>query len=245
MTIEFKQVILVTDGESNEGDSPLFVSKECGDKNITINTIGITDSTNEDSMTEIKDIANLSGGVWEHTDLNSLDTAMSMVSMKSVYNTLEETVSKELKNLVGSEIDEIHPSSRKDIVDLIDKLGDSSDIKCCVVIDCSGSMKRKIEIAKSSALNLFRVLSSRKGSTEIAVIGYPYKTEDYNILCDFTSNIIDLEKGLQKIKTGGRTPTGSALRSAMNLLEGNLSSMESEEFCLGDFEDGLLSSNVI
>lgn len=245
MSIEFKQIILVTDGQSNEGEDPLLVSKECGDRDITINTIGITDRGNEDSMTEIKDIANLSGGVWEHTDLNSLDTAMSMVSMKSVYNTLEETVSKELKSLVGSEIDEIHPNSRKNIVDLIDRLGDTSDIKCCVVIDCSGSMKRKIEIAKSSALNLFRVLSSRKGNTEIAVIGYPYQREDYNVLCDFTSNIIDLEKGLQKIKVGGRTPTGTALKTAMNVLEGNLNRDTLGEVHLDDFEDGLLSSNVI
>lgn len=243
MGIEFKQIILVTDGESNVGVDPVLVAKRAGAKSITINTIGITDSSREESMTEIQDIAESSGGVWEHTDISSLDTAMSMVSMKSVYNTLEETVSKELKSLVGSDLEELHPQSRKKIIDLIDKLGDSADIKCCVVIDCSGSMKRKIDIAKSSALNLLRVLNSRKGNTEIALVGYPHSEEDYSILCDFTNNIINLEKGLQKIKIGGKTPTGMALRGAMDILQGEV--LLKDEGILDEFEGGILSSNVI
>ncbi len=148
MNMEFKQIILVTDGESNEGVDPVLVARGSQAKNIAINTIGITENSRESSMMEIKEIADASGGVWEHTDIQNLDTTMSMVSMKSVLNTIEETVNKELKSIVGSELEEIHPSSRKKIVDLIDRLGDTSDIKCCVVIDCSGSMKRKINIAK-------------------------------------------------------------------------------------------------
>ena len=243
MSIEFKQIILVTDGESNEGVDPVLVAKGCGFKGIPVNPIGITDRDSEESMTEIKEIAEASGGVWEHTDINKLDTAMSMLSMRSVYNTLEETVSKELKQIVGNELEDMHPNSRKKIIDLIDRLGDNADIKCCVVIDCSASMKRKIDIAKSSALNLLRVLSSRSGNTEISVIGYPYKNEDYKVLCDFTNNIIDLEKGLQAIKIGGKTPTGMALKGAISLLEGEV--LLEDEDIIGKFEDGILSENVI
>lgn len=243
MGIKFNQIILVTDGESNIGVDPVLVAKEAGAESITINTIGITNGQREESMTEIKDIADSSGGVWEHTDLNSLDTAMSMVSMKSVYNTLEETVSKELKSLVGSELEELHPQSRKKIIDLIDKLGDDADIRCCLVIDCSASMKRKIDIAKSSALNLLRVLNSRKGKTEIAVVGYPHSDKDYSVLCDFTNNIINLEKGLQKVKIGGQTPTGMALKGAISILQGQV--VLEDESILDEFEGGILSSNVI
>lgn len=242
MSMEFKQIILVTDGESNEGVDPVLVARGSGAKNITINTIGITERETEESMTEIKEIADASGGVWEHTNIQNLDTTMSMVSMKSVYNTLEETVNKELKSIMGSELEEIHPSSRKKIIDLIDRLGDTSDIKCCVVIDCSASMKRKIDIAKSSALNFLRVMSSRGGNTEIAVIGYPYREKDYKVLCGFTNNIIELEKGLQQIKLGGRTPTGMALKGAINVLE---EVAIEEEQILDEFEGGLLHSSVI
>lgn len=242
MSIEFKQIILVTDGESNEGVDPVLVARGLRAKNIAVNTIGITERETEESMTEIKEIAEASGGVWEHTNIQNLDATMSMVSMRSVYNTLEETVNKELKSIVGSELDEIHPSSRKKIIDLIDRLGDTADIKCCVVIDCSSSMKRKIDIAKSSALNLLRVLSSRGGNTEVAVIGYPHREQDYKVLCDFTSNIINLEKGLQEIKIGGRTPTGMALKGALSVLEGEV---VEEEQILDEFEGGLLHSSVV
>lgn len=244
MSIEFKQIILVTDGESNEGVDPVLVARGSGAKNIAINTIGIVERETEESMSEIKEIAEASDGVWEHTNIKDLNTTMSMVSMKSVLNTIEETVNKELKSILGSELEEIHPSSRKKITDLIDKLGDSSDIKCCVVIDCSGSMKRKIDIAKSSALNLLRVLSSRGGRTEVAVIGYPHRDKDYKILCDFTSDIIELEKGLQQIKIGGRTPTGMALKGALNALEGKEKWMEDESI-LDECGGGLLHSSVI
>ena len=241
MNMEFKQIILVTDGESNEGVDPVLVARGSQAKNIAINTIGITENSRESSMMEIKEIADASGGVWEHTDIQNLDTTMSMVSMKSVLNTIEETVNKELKSIVGSELEEIHPSSRKKIVDLIDRLGDTSDIKCCVVIDCSGSMKRKINIAKSSALNLLRVLSSRGGNTEVAVIAYPHRDQDYKVLCNFTNNIIELEKGLQEIKIGGRTPTGMALKGALSVLENKIE----DENILDEFENGLLHSSVI
>lgn len=237
MNIEFKQIILVTDGESNEGVDPVLVAKDSTRSNITINTIGVFERQTEKSIAEIKEIAEASGGVWEHTNIQNLDTAMSMVSMKSVYNTIEETVNKELKSIIGNELEDIHPSSRKKITDLIDKLGDASDIKCCVLIDCSASMKRKIDIAKSSALNLLRVLNSRAGKTEIAIIGYPHREKDYEVLCGFTDNIIELEKGLQKIRLGGRTPTGMALKGAMEeILDGEV---------VNDIELGLLHSSVI
>lgn len=237
--IEFKQIILVTDGESNVGLNPVEVSKEGHKKGVTISTIGITSDTDrEESILEIQDIANAGGGIWENTNINDLGQAMSMVTMKSVYKTIEEAVNKELKTIVGTELEEMHPSSRKKITDLIDKLGDEVDIKCCVAIDCSASMKSKIDIAKSSVLNLLRILNGRKGSTEISVIGYPHsQLEAYRVLCDFTENIIDLEKGLQKIKLGGQTPTGTALRGAIELLLKDKS--------IEEFEEGILESNIV
>ena len=114
--MQFKQIILVTDGESNEGVNPVSISKEGYNKGIITSTIGITnDVGNEKSLAEIKDIANSGGGIWEYTDISNLDTTMSMVTMKSVYKTIEEIVNKELKDIVGTELEEMHPNSRKKI----------------------------------------------------------------------------------------------------------------------------------
>ena len=239
--MQFKQIILVTDGESNEGTNPVMISKQGYEKGIITSTIGITnDIGSEESLTEIKEIASTGGGIWEYTDISNLDTTMSMVTMKSVYKTIEEIVNKELKDIVGTELEEMHPSSRKKITDLIDKLGDDVNIKCCVVMDCSGSMKSKIDIAKSSVLNLLRILNSRKGKTEISVIAYPHITsEPYKVLCDFTENIIELEKALQKIQVGGRTPTGPALQQAISILENSIEHIPDE------IEEGILASNIV
>lgn len=222
--IEFKQVMLITDGESNVGMDPVKAAREGRENGVTISTIGIIDNAkNEKSLAEIKDIAEAGGGVWELTNIQNLSAALSMVTVKSVYKTIEEAVNKELKELIGTGLNDIHPESRIKVTDMIDRLGDEINIKCCVVIDSSSSMANKMDMAKKSVLNLLRVLNQRKGKTEIAVISYPGKNDEkYDVLCEFTENIALLEESLNKILIGGNTPTGPAISSAVRLLNNQL-----------------------
>ncbi len=221
--IEFRQIILITDGESNEGIDPISAAREGHEKGVTISTIGITDKPNhERSIKEIKDIAEAGGGVWETTNIQNLSTALSMVTVKSVYKTIEEAVNKELREIVGTGLNDMNPQSRIKVTDMIDRLGDEINIKCCAVIDASSSMANKMDMAKKSVLNLLRMLSQRKGKTKIAVISYPGKNKgQYDILCDFTEDIAILEESLNKILIGGNTPTGPAIKSAVQLLSNN------------------------
>jgi Ca-activated chloride channel family protein len=221
-TVEFKQIILVTDGESNVGENPVDVAKRAYDKGITVNTIGIIDSSKkEEPLVEIQKIATAGRGIWELTDINNLSQTMRMVTQKSVYKTIEEAVSKELKIVLGKGIEDIHPDSRKKIIDVIDKFGEEINIKCCIVLDLSGSMTDKIEIAKNSVKSLLRFLKERKGKTQIAVIGYPDENESLcNIISDFTEELDILEERIMNIRTGGTTPTGPALIKAITLFTG-------------------------
>ncbi len=221
--IEFRQIMLITDGESNEGIDPISAAKEGHEKGVTISTIGITDKSNDERpLKEIKDIAEAGGGVWELTNIQNLSTALSMVTVKSVYKTIEEAVNKELREIVGTGLNDMNPQSRIKVTDMIDRLGDEINIKCCVVIDASSSMANKMGMAKKSILNLLRMLNQRKGKTKISVISYPGKKEgQYDILCDFTEDIAILEESLNKILIGGNTPTGSAIKSAVQLLNNN------------------------
>jgi len=241
--IEFKQIILATDGESNVGPDPVMIAKQGHSSGITISTIGIVDEQNkEQPLTEIQNIALAGGGIWEMTDVKSLTSAMSMLTMKSVHMTIEQVVNKELKGIIGTELKDMHPDSRKKITDLMDKLGDEVNIKCCAVIDCSGSMSNKINISKQSILNILRVLSGRKGKTSVAVIAYPGSNgEMFDILCDFTEDIAELEEALLQIKAGGTTPTGPALEAATKLLNGEIC----ETYFNRDTSDELLSSNIV
>lgn len=218
--IEFRQIMLITDGESNDGISPVSAAKEGHEKGVTTSTIGITNRGKEEgALEEIKDIAEAGGGVWEITHIQNLSMALSVATVKSVYKTIEEAVNKELKEIIGTELKDMHPQSRIKVTDMIDRLGDEINIKCCIVIDSSGSMASKVNIARNSILNLLRVLSQRKGKTEIAVISYPGKNgSQYDVLCDFTEDIDLLEKSLNKIQIGGNTPTGPAIESAIELL---------------------------
>ncbi|SCG84221.1 putative protein yabS [Proteiniborus sp. DW1] len=219
-TIEFRQIMLITDGESNEGIDPITAAKEGHNRGVTISTIGITDKTNDERpLSEIKDIAEAGGGVWELTNIQNLSMALSMATVKSVYKTIEEAVSKELKEIIGTGLNDIPPESRIKVTDMIDRLGDEINIKCCIVIDSSSSMTNKMSMAKKSIINLLRVLEQRKGKTEIAVISYPGKNKDqYDILCNFTEDVSLLEESLNKILIGGNTPTGPAIESAVQLL---------------------------
>ena len=44
--IEFKQIILATDGESNVGSNPVVIAEQGHKSGITISTIGIVDKLN-------------------------------------------------------------------------------------------------------------------------------------------------------------------------------------------------------
>ncbi len=239
--IEFKQVILVTDGESNVGINPVKVAEKMNKLGISVSTIGIVNNQEtEKPLAEIQEIASKGGGVWEITDIKNLSKTMQMVTKKSTYKTIEEAVSKELKTVLGKNLDNIHPNSRKKILNVIEKIGDEMEIKCCIVIDCSGSMASKMHVAKKSIINLFTFLSERKAKTEIAVISYPGISDElYKISCNFTEDVSTLNNSLQHINTGGTTPTGDALEAAVELFEQNEYEIENK------LQSGVLNDSIV
>lgn len=226
-----KEIILVTDGESNVGINPVLVADRGKRNGIIINTIGIVKNCKlEKPMAEIQNIAAAGGGLWEITNLESLSQTMTMMTAKSVYKTIEEAVNRELKQVFKADMLDMHPDKRNKIIKAIDKLEEEIDIKCCVVMDCSGSMAKKITVAKNSVLSLLKVMNERKGKMEIALITYPWENDKMcRLLCDFTGDVQTLEKSFDMIRTGGTTPTGLALETAINLLNGEAIDCVEEE----------------
>ncbi len=244
--VQFKQIILATDGKSNVGIDPVVTAEEIHKKGITISTIGIIEGNElEQPIAEIENISTAGGGVSEVTDVINLSVTMELVTQRSIYKTIEHAVNKELKEILGTDLNHAHPETRKKITKVIDRFGEEAEVKCCILIDCSGSMAKKINIAKNSIINLLRVMKARKGKTEICVIGFPGKNgEHYSILCDFTQDLIELEMGLQKIKIGGTTPTASALQYASKVLLNEKNEFELEN--KGEFtENPILKDNIV
>lgn len=218
--MEIKQIILVTDGESNVGVDPVHIAGKAQEQGIKISTIGIVNNKRKEKpLLELERIAEKGGGICELTDLGNLSMSLSRVTAKSVYGTIEEIVNNELNKIIDDDIKSVPPNSRKGIIDMVDRLGEEVPLRCLVVLDTSGSMGNKIEIAKKSIFELLRFLKERKGDTSIGVITYPGRQNNfYEVISNFTDDLSCLEKRFQGISTGGTTPTGPALEGAMDFI---------------------------
>ena len=213
-----KQIILISDGQSNRGSEPAEIAKLALDNDIRVNTIGIIDNKeNKSPIFELENIAEKGGGICELTDLENLSETLSKVTVKSVYETIEEAVSHELREIIDVDIEEIHPAKRNKIINMIDKIGDEISLKSLILLDASGSMKKKIDIARKSIFELLMFLEERNGENQIAVMVFPAENNDYELLCDFTKDVDELRDKIKSIKTGGTTPTGPAIDGAIKM----------------------------
>ncbi len=215
-----KQIILISDGQSNVGSNPVSIAELASNKGIVVSTIGIIDSSNNKTpIFELESIAETGGGICELTDLHRLSETLSRVTMKSVYGTIEEVVNNELKEMMDMDIKELKPSERNKVINMIDKIGDEIHLKCLILLDVSGSMKRKINIARKSIFELLMFLEERSGENQIGVMAFPGKDEYCELLCDFTTNIDELKSKIEIIEVGGTTPTGPAIEEAIRIFE--------------------------
>ena len=220
---EIKQLIVVTDGKSNIGGNPVTAAIQVAREGISVNVIGIMASKDMDDrfLQEVEDIAQAGKGVSEITMIQDLGHTMHMVTQKSMNKTIETIVGKQLKEIIGTELDEIPPRSRNKIVEYMDQLGESVGLKCCIVMDCSGSMGQKIGTARQSIIELMNSLKGRGGKSEIAVIAYPGEDGDYcKVIHGFTEDLDQIKRSVLTLKAGGTTPTAPAIEKALELIQG-------------------------
>jgi len=223
-----KQIIVISDGQSNVGPEPSKVAEMALNRGIRVNTIGIIDNShNKSAILELENIAEKGGGICELTELDSLSETLSRVTVKSVYETIEEVVNSELKAIMDVDIKEISPDKRKRIINIIDKIGDEVSLQCLILLDTSGSMEKKIDVARKSIFELLMFLKERRGENRIGVMTFPGRWGNYELLCDFTQDIDELRSKIQTIGVGGMTPTGPAIEGAIRAFYG-----EQEEYSI-------------
>ncbi len=221
-TGEIRQIIIITDGKSNIGISPIEAARQANKAGIVVSTIGIINQDSDDEerdIEELEGIAKAGGGLCEYTHLENLDMTVQVMTQKTAQRTIEQIVSRQLKSIVGVDINNLEPKSRYKIIDFIENFGDGINLRCAVVLDTSGSMKNKLETAKKSMIELLRNLKSRRGHSKIAVIKYPGLNNEYaSIICSFTDSEEFLKDRLGLLKAGGGTPTGPAIEKACQLI---------------------------
>lgn len=213
-------MIVVTDGKSNIGGNPVTAAAEAAKRGIVVNAIGIMEQKEEDhAFDEIREIARAGRGTWENTHVANLGQTMHHMTQRTVNKTIESIVGRQLKEMIGGNIDDIPPQARGQIIDYMDRLGEDIPIKCCVVMDCSGSMANKMGTARQSIIELMNSLQGRKGKSQIAIIAFPGEKGDfYRVICDFTENISEVKRTVYALKAGGNTPTAAAMNKAIDLM---------------------------
>lgn len=255
--LRMKQIILITDGCSNEGISPVVAAAHAQQEGIVVNVIGIVDDegsiTAEHGAGEIAEIARAGGGMHRLVTPRDLSRTMQMMTRKTVTHTIQQVVQKELKHILGDEsIDQLPPERRAEVVEVIDDLGETSALKVALLVDTSASMKPKLRAVEDAIKDLLLSLQARSGKSEISVFRFPGSSTRKHELekkLDWTQNLDKIGHLFNKLNMRGTTPTGPALLRLVEFVSGK-TQHEDKELAIKDKEglnhkDGMLGDYVI
>jgi Ca-activated chloride channel homolog len=235
-----RQILLITDGCSNQGEDPIAMAALAKEQGITVNVIGVmeNDVIDEKGMQEIEGIALSGGGVSQVVYAKQLSQTVQMVTRKAMTQTLQGVVNTELKQILGNSasMEELPPEKRGEVMEVVDELGESVDLEVLILVDTSASMKHKLPTVKEALLDLSLSLNARMGDNKFSVFVFPGKRKDVEKLLDWTPKLEALTSVFSKLSPGGITPTGPALAEALSYfkkkrsLRGLLSRDDDEQY---------------
>ncbi|KHD85033.1 vWA domain-containing protein [Heyndrickxia ginsengihumi] len=214
-----KQILLITDGCSNQGEDPIAMAALAQEEGITVNVIGVmeNDVIDEKGMKEIEGIAMSGGGVSQIVYAQSLSQTVQMVTKKAMTQTLQGVVNRELKQILGDSaaIEELPPEKRGEVLEVVDELGETVDLDVLILVDTSASMKQKLPTVKEALLDLSLSLNARMGNNQFSLFVFPGKKKEVEKLLDWTPKLESLTSVFSKLQVGGITPTGPAISEAI------------------------------
>lgn len=214
-----RQILLLTDGCSNQGSDPAAMAQRAHKQGITVNVIGVmeNDVIDEKGMREIQSIARLGGGASQIVYAQQLSQTVQMVTRKAMTQTIQGVINRELQQILGNQtsMEDLPPDKRGEVMEVVDELGETSKLEVLILVDTSASMKHKLEIVKDSLLDLSLSMNARQGDNQFSVFVFPGKNNDVEKLLDWTPKLEVLTKIFPKLTTGGITPTGPAIEEAV------------------------------
>ncbi|MDF2814008.1 MAG: hypothetical protein K0Q81_208 [Paenibacillus sp.] len=213
-----KQIILITDGCSNEGISPIAAAAHAYQEGIIVNVIGVADGGEqhgERGMDEIAEIARAGGGMSRLVTPAALSQTVQMMTRKTVVQTMHQVVNRELKQILGDgELESLPPHKRGEVVRVIDEWSENASLRVALLIDTSASMKTKLRAAQEACRDLLLSLQARRGQSEMAVFHFPGQA-DADLLVDWSSDLAKINQMFYKLNIKGTTPTGPAIRTVI------------------------------
>ncbi|WP_150275626.1 vWA domain-containing protein [Paenibacillus tepidiphilus] len=248
-----KQILLITDGCSNVGESPVLAAGYAWREGIAVNVIGVVDegTIGELGSREIADIAKAGGGLSRIVGTPQLAQTVQMLTRKTVVQTIQQAVNKEVHKILGeSSLTQLPPEQRSQMVSVVDELTETSPLRVALLIDASASMKPKLAAVEDAVRDLALSLEARKGRSEIAVFHFPGRSggEDAQLDLDFTGQIGQVRSLFPKLKMRGATPTGPAIFRVIEAFKGSGSTDEPRALLTGkehDDREGMIGGYVV
>jgi Ca-activated chloride channel family protein len=215
-----RQILLITDGSSNQEEDTAAMAALARERGITVNVIGVVenDVIDEKGIKEIENIALSGGGVSQIVYAQQLSQTVQMVTQKAMTQTIQGVINRELKHILGEskKLEDLPPDTRGEVMEVVDELGETSKLEVLVLVDTSASMKHKLPTVKDSLLDLSLSMNARIGENRFSVFVFPGKKKDVEKLLEWTPELNALSKIFPKLTTGGITPTGPAIREALS-----------------------------
>jgi Ca-activated chloride channel family protein len=221
-----KQILLITDGCSNVGISPIIAAAQAKAEGIVVNVIGLLDAhdTDEQAAEEINEISRAGGGMSRIVTSSHLSQTVQMMTRKTVAQTIQQAVGKELLHILGdSKLQSLPPDKRSQVVQVIDDLSETAAIKVALLIDTSASMKPKLPAVKEAIYDLQLSLQARTGNSETAVFHFPgsgINQQEAELDMNWTHDLANLNRLFYKLNMRGTTPTGPALLKVIRFIIG-------------------------
>ncbi|SEO91437.1 Ca-activated chloride channel family protein [Amphibacillus marinus] len=217
---KLKQILLITDGCSNQGEDPTLVASLIKEQGITVNVIGVLDHGDEDSesLQEVEEIAESGGGVSQIVYPQRLTQTVQAVTKQAMTQTLQGVVNQELRSILGDtqSIESLPPSQRGEVMEVVEELTETCDIQLLVLVDTSASMQKKIELVKEALIDLSISMNARIGDNKFSIYSFPGKKKATTQILDWSTKLDKLASVFPKLTSGGVTPTGPALKEALH-----------------------------
>lgn len=220
-----KQIILVTDGCSNVGTSPIVAAAHAYAEGIVVNVIGILDhgDLGRSGALEVAEIAKAGGGLSRLVHSRQLSQTIQMMTRQTVACTIRQTVQEELKRIMTTKqmdqptsnpIEVLSPGQRAQVIEVMDDMVETVSLRMCLLLDTSASMKSKWNAVIEAVRDLGLSLQARQGSNEISVYRFPASSAN-KLSCEKlvhpTNQLAKMGELFYNLEMSGTTPTGPAI----------------------------------
>ncbi|GAA4722249.1 VWA domain-containing protein [Brevibacillus fulvus] len=247
-----RQILIVTDGCSNSGMSPVAAAALAKEQGITVNVIGVVErnEVGEQGEAEIKEIAEAGGGLFDIVYPAQLAQTVQMLTRKAMTRTIHQVVNKELKEILGeSALEGLTPEKRMQVAGMVDDLGERSTLEVAMLVDTSASMKPKLSAVQQAIHDFSISLRSRSGTSRMSVCLFPGKDKYLDIVIPWTEQIEKAHQITSNLTMSGLTPTGPAIVEAIALfnhvpLPAELADSYRSRYNETEDDDGFLRDHV-